>query len=66
MSLHSWARGEIMGIIGNDLTLFFIPVLGDHRDNLEREMYTKQPLRTGRLVEDMKGNNGKQLKEYLE
>ena len=46
-----------MEIIGNYLTLFFIPVLGHNRDNLERKMYTKQSLRTGRLVEDMKGNN---------
>ena len=46
-----------MGIVGNDLTLFFISVLGHHWDSLELEMYTKQSLRTGRLVEDMKGNN---------
>ena len=41
-----------MGIIGNDSTLF-----ENHRANLEREMYTEQPLRTGRLVEDMRGNH---------
>ena len=61
-----------MGIIGNDLTLalFLISVLGhrDHpsRDILEREMYTKQPPRTGRLVEDMRGSNLEKLKEPLE
>ena len=46
-----------MGIVGDDLTLFFISVLGCHRNCLEREMYTKQPPGTGRLVEDMKENN---------
>ena len=61
MSLHSLARCEIMNIIGNDLTLFFISVLVHHRDNLGRKMYTKQPLRTGSLVGDMKGNRS--LKE---
>ena len=44
-------------MMGNDLTLFFISVLGHYWDNLERKMYTKQPLRTGRLVENMKENN---------
>ena len=33
-----------MGIIGNYLTLFFIPVLGHHQDDLDRKMCTKQPL----------------------
>ena len=51
------ARGEIKLIIGNDLKLFLISVLGHHRGNLKRKMYTKQPLRTGRLVEGMKRNN---------
>ena len=49
-----------MGIIGNDLTLFMIPLLGHHGeilDNLECKFFTKQPLRTDRLVEDMKGKN---------
>ena len=46
-----------MGITGNDLTLFFISVLGHHRDNLEHNMYTKQALKTGRLAEDMRENN---------
>ena len=51
--------GEIrnIGMIWNDLTMFFIPVLGHRWDNLERKMYTNQPLRTGRLVEDMKVNH---------
>ena len=31
-----------MGIIGNELTLFFISVLGQHRDNLERKIYTNK------------------------
>ena len=38
-----------MGIIANDLTLFLISVCGPHWFNLERKMYAKQPLRTGRL-----------------
>ena len=46
-----------MGYVGNDLTLFFISVLGHRLESLERKMYTKQPLRTGRLVEVTKGNN---------
>ena len=46
-----------MGMIGNDLTLFFISVLQHHLDNLERKMYAKQSLRTGKLVEDMKGTS---------
>ena len=46
-----------MAIVGNNLKLFFFSVLGHHWDSLEREMYTKQALRTGRLVEDTKGNN---------
>ena len=33
-----------MGIIGDDLRLFFISELRQHWDNLEREMYTKQKL----------------------
>ena len=52
-----------MGIIGNDLTSFLIYVLGHHRDNLERKIHTKQPLRTSRLLEDMKGNNSEKLNE---
>ena len=44
-----------MAIGGINLTLFFISVLRHHWDSLVREMYTKQPLRTGRLVEDTKG-----------
>ena len=37
MSWRTGARGEIMGIIGNDLTFFMITVLGHHtsRNNLE-------------------------------
>ena len=46
-----------MRIIGNDLTIPFISVLGHHLDSLERKMHIKQPLKTGRLVEDEKGNN---------
>ena len=46
-----------MGIIGNDLTLFLIFVFGHHLFNLERKMHAKQPPRTGRLVEHMKGND---------
>ena len=30
-----------MGIIGNELKLFCISVLGHHLDSLERKMYTK-------------------------
>ena len=41
MSLHCQARGENMGIFENELTLFFIFVLGHHLDSLERKMYTK-------------------------
>ena len=44
-----------MGIIGNELTLFFISVLGHHLDSLEN-LHPKIS-RTGRLVEDMKGNH---------
>ena len=49
-----------MGIIGNELTLFFISVLGHHLDSLERKMYTKNHKELAGLlstVEDMKGNN---------
>ena len=48
--IHSKVRGEMMGIIWNDSRLFFLPVLGHHRENLERDMYTKQSLRMGRLA----------------
>ena len=46
-----------MGIIGYDLTLILFSMLRHHRDNLDHKMCSKQPLRPGRLVEDMRGNN---------
>ena len=58
-----------MAIVGNNLTLFFIsvlgPQLGHHRDSLEleREMYTKQSLRTGRLVEDTALRTGRLVED---
>ena len=57
---------EIMGIMRNDFTWFLISVLGNHRDNLGRKMYAKQPLRTNRLVEDMRGNKWEHVNELLE
>ena len=44
-----------MGIIGTgkDSILYLISVLGHHGDNLEREMYTKQSLTTGSIVDSM-------------
>ena len=50
-----------MAIIRIDLTLFLISVLGRHRNNLQRKMYTKQPLRTSRLVVDMSANNSESI-----
>ena len=46
-----------MGIIGHELTLFFIQVtvLGHHLDSLVK--CTQKILRTDRLVDNMKGNN---------
>ena len=44
-----------MVIIGNHLKLSLISVLGHHQDDLEHKMFTKQLVRTDRLVEDMIG-----------
>ena len=46
-----------MGKIRIDPVLLLISVLGHYWDTLECEVHTKQSLRTGRLVEDMNGNN---------
>ena len=56
--LHCRARGrgEFMGISWNKLTLFFISVLGHHRDSLERKMYTKNHQELAGLLRIRMGN----------